>query len=884
MHKKIWISEGGGTLLRQKRSPMNLCRRPAFIFALVATPFLVQVVARASDSLSTPAAVAFPGPDPGSAIASQKDGLFTLGNGCISASWRFSDNAIRPEMLFNKLAGGRFDQQSSELFRLGTQSAATDPSATDAAGAGSPSGYIVMIRLESDKIVALVSKDRVAWHELARFPRSEFPGEPSVVRIGKMDGNAQPKNHGGDHGPPGTGSITELTPKPPSIPSGRFNFKANANDDDLTQYPFPAGTTSISCRIDKGSDQGLTWGPALALVWEDGKKFLCVGVREKNPTFNVETAGNQQIIGARLEPYPVFDLPASAVAFQTPVIVHLDAKANGSRLADRIGGMAIEADATSSGGLHIHWRAELRDGSNYIRQTVHLTSPNQSTNLSAVELADVRMPDMATIGTCPGCPVFGGGMFAGVEMPGAMNAVDESGARIGFACKLQVSPTQSYDFGQVIGVAAAGQLRRSFLFYVERERARPSKPFLHYNSWYDLGYGISEKGIMDAVHAYHDEMVVKRGVPIQSYLIDDGWDQTSRGLWAENLTIFPDGFAGMKQKMEPLGAHLGIWISPLGGYGGREGRRDKAREMGLIPKDASLDFSYPKYKQWFQDRCEQLMREDGVNIFKWDKAGEGVSPHFMGLLDIASHLRTVNPDVFINVTVGTWPSPFWLNFIDTTWRDGSGDVAWAGKGNDPANPKYDREKWLTFRDGYCHRLFVVQSPLYPLNSVMHHGIVLGRNFQGESVAKSGAHLTHEARSYFANGASLQELYLSPTLMTSAAWDEVADAAKWAHANADVLVDSHWVGGDPLKLEVYGYGAWNWRKGTLMLRNPDDKEQSISIDAATIFDLPPGAPMRYRVTSPYPDTPSPIAELVAGKPQAVTLQPFDVLVLDMMPEK
>ena len=168
-----------------------------------------------------------------------------------------------------------------------------------------------------------------------------------------------------------------------------------------------------------------------------------------------------------------------------------------------------------------------------------------------------------------------------------------------------------------------------------------------------------------------------------------------------------------------------------------------------------------------------------MNAFKWDKAGEGVSPHFMALLEVAQHLHRENPDLFINVTVGTWPSPFWLNHVDATWRDGSADVGWTGKGRNPEN-QFDREKWLTFRDGYCHRLFVQRSPLYPLNSVMHHGIVHGREFQGGSMGKSNPpDLKNEARSYFASGAMLQELYLTPAMLTPEAWDDIAQAARWA---------------------------------------------------------------------------------------------------------
>jgi hypothetical protein len=451
--------------------------------------------------------------------------------------------------------------------------------------------------------------------------------------------------------------------------------------------------------------------------------------------------------------------------------------------------------------------------------------------------------------------------------------VNAGGARAAFACSLTLTTEQSYAFGAVTGVAPAGQLRRAFLRYVERERARPSSPFLHYNCWYDLGFGVDEPKMLEVVQAFDAELVKKRGVPVLSYLVDDGWDQPAKGLWVEHERKFPGGFAATKAKLEPFGAHLGIWISPLGGYGGDKERTAQARKLGIIPADGKLDLSYPKYKQWFVDRCRQLMREGGVNAFKWDRAGDGVSPHFMALLDVAKQLRRDNPAVFINVTVGTWPSPFWLNHVDSTWRMNSSDVGWAGKGD-------DREKWLTFRDGYCLKMFVLAAPLYPLNSAMHHGVVHGRAFQGDKVGKAGNDLKHEVRSYFANGASLQELYLTPSMMTPEAWDHVAASAKWAHAHADVLRDAHWVGGDPLKLEPYGYAAWNPRQATLMLRNPDDQARTIELDAAAVFDLPAAAATTtFELRSPYADQRVRALKLAAGTKATVELQPFEVLVFD-----
>jgi hypothetical protein len=120
------------------------------------------------------------------------------------------------------------------------------------------------------------------------------------------------------------------------------------------------------------------------------------------------------------------------------------------------------------------------------------------------------------------------------------------------------------------------------------------------------------------------------------------------------------------------------------------------------------------------------------------------------------------------------------------------------------------------------------------------------------------------------------------MMTSNAWNEVADAAKWAHANADVLVDSHWVGGDPLKLEPYGYAAWTPRKGTLMVRNPDDQPRPIMLEANAFFELPPGAPRHYVLESPYKDQRVQSLDLEAGKARRIILEPFEVLVLEAKP--
>ena len=58
--------------------------------------------------------------------------------------------------------------------------------------------------------------------------------------------------------------------------------------------------------------------------------------------------------------------------------------------------------------------------------------------------------------------------------------------------------------------------------------------------------------------------------------------------------------------------------------------------------------------------------------------------------------------MYINLTTGSWPSPFWLRYADSLWRQG-GDMGFAGKGN-------RQQQWLTYRDQEIFRNIVRQRP------------------------------------------------------------------------------------------------------------------------------------------------------------------------------
>jgi hypothetical protein len=568
---------------------------------------------------------------------------------------------------------------------------------------------------------------------------------------------------------------------------------------------------------------------------------------------------------------------ADMAPVRAPVIEKIKGDNKAVRAGDRFDGRAVtETLRDAKSGLTVEWRAELREDANYVRSLMKVNGGGSAVKLQKVELLDIRGTNAVAKGQVPGSPVVVGQTFFGIELPFGQNEIRPDGFVGWFSCSLPLEQGKSYSFSSVTGVVPEGQLRRAFLCYLERERARPYKPFLHYNCWYDLERNVNEKDMLANIEAYTREMTVKRGVAMQSYVLDDGWDDLNAGFWAIHKTKFPSGFDRLATELERVDSHLGIWISPLGGYDGIERRVAQARKLGLV-SGAELDLADSNYYKWFRDYCANLMVKNKVNYFKWDKAGAGVSPHFMSLLACAGELRQINPDIFINVTVGTWPSPFWLNVIDCTWRQGE-DMGYEGKGD-------DREQWITYRDEKTYRTVAGRGALYPLNSIMNGGIVMANgHFYAARAAKAGNNLVHEARSYFGSGTALQELYIQPSLMATSSWDAVASAAKWAHLNADVLVDTHWVGGDPAKSVIYGWASWTPKKAILTLRNPDDKTQEIMLDAEAVFELPAGATRRFTLTSPYADQRVQKVDMTAGTPTPFSLQPFEVLVLESKPTK
>ena len=526
--------------------------------------------------------------------------------------------------------------------------------------------------------------------------------------------------------------------------------------------------------------------------------------------------------GAKLRPSELFSLRLRDGHVITASELKMDATPGeeaiapnpaASRQAEQIAGRKLCADLSAKdNSFAVHWCAILRDGTNYLRQEVTLRALAQPLDIAEVRLFDFDAAGARVVGKVAGSPIVAGDFFFGFEFPLSASAVNNDRATATLTRTLPLAAGKSITYSSVIGVATPGQLRRDFLAYVEMERAHPYRTFLHYNTWYDLGEGgrYSEAQALDRVHAFGEELVRKRGVTMDSFLFDDGWDNTSK-IWSFD-SGFPNGFTNVRNAAAHYGFGVGVWFSPWGGYDKEKQERIAAGEKaGFETVKGGFALSGPRYYKLFETNLLEMVTKYGVNQFKIDGTGNvnQVFPgslfdsDFSAAIHLIERLRQQDPGVFINLTTGTWPSPFWLRYADSIWRGGD-DHSFDGVGS-------WRQKWITYRDEQTYRNVVERGPLFPLNSLMLHGLIYADH--AEHLDTDPNHdFPDEVHSYFGSGTQLQEMYITPSLLSTRDWDVLAEAARWSRSNAAMLKDTHWIGGDPAKLQVYGWASWSPRKG------------------------------------------------------------------------
>jgi len=635
-----------------------------------------------------------------------------------------------------------------------------------------------------------------------------------------------------------------------AAPAQSANLKVIGNHGLTATIKLQAGKLSIDTVGDTVLHASIHPKEAFVLVLENGREL-------RSSTMDVQGALQSSTISA--------DPSASRQAEHEP----------GRRLCANL----VDKETAT----HVYWCMVSRGQQPYLRQEITIEAPPQPLALTDVQLFRFHDASAQVVGSVAGSPIVTGNFFLGFEHPLSYSTTVNGEVIAGLKRTLPLAAGKSITYTSVIGAARPGQMRRDFLAYIEQERAHPYRTFLHYNTWYDIGYGerFDQAAVLNRIHAFGEELVRKRNVHMDSFLMDDGWDNTS-SLWAIN-SGFPNGLAPIRTAAAKYGFGIGIWMSPWGGYQKEKQQRIAfGKSQGYEIVDGGYALSGPRYYAKFEQTCLNFVQHDGVNQFKFDGTGNAgqVFPgslfdsDFSAAIHLIERIRQQNNQVFINLTTGTKPSPFWLRYADSIWRSGD-DHDFTGEGT-------WRQKWITYRDAQTYRNIVQGGPLFPLNSLMLHGILYAS--QAEHLSDDPGHdFAAEVHSYFGSGTQLQEMYITPSLLTPSDWDTLAESANWSRRNASILRDTHWIGGDPAKGEPYGWASWNANAGILVLRNPTSHPQQISIDIQTAFELPLAAHAHYTMHSPWAaDTNKPSIELTAHQPHVFDLQPLEVLTLQSTP--
>jgi hypothetical protein len=534
-------------------------------------------------------------------------------------------------------------------------------------------------------------------------------------------------------------------------------------------------------------------------------------------------------------------------------------------------------------GIRLSWMVKLNDQANYVsHQFDILSDQGRIKKIYPLHIPLHYRPEV--IGLVDGSPVFSGNTFWAIEDP--MFKV-EQGEK---ACHLYLSAREkgpgtphAYQLSMAWGCTPAGQLRRGFLYYLEKTRAVPYRPLTFYDSWYDLSYDLNvltEENCIDRIKTWGDSLK-RRGVGLDCFLWDSGWDDWYN-MWEFNKEL-PEGFRNINAVAQKYHASSGAWISPWGGYdefikirlatAEEHFPQYKINEHGFTLTD-------PNYYTYFKDVIVRLIRENNATLFKIDGIDPGkYNPDCSGFgiyedemhafITLIESLRKVKPDLRLNLTVGTWPSPFWLCYGDNIWKGGD-DFGFVGEGN-------RRQQWMNYRDYGVYKC-MKKSPLCPVSSLMFHGITIANYGATADYEMDDRFVSDDIWTFFSNGTSLQELYINPHKLNENNWDELARAIKWSRKHRNALVDSHWVGGNPSEGEVYGFASWNPSDATLMLRNPSSRSTDFSFRLDDLLELPSKYEGTYRLMNVRTENPEGVVK--SKKEATIHLAPFEVKVMNV----
>ncbi len=530
-------------------------------------------------------------------------------------------------------------------------------------------------------------------------------------------------------------------------------------------------------------------------------------------------------------------------------------------------------------GLAVSALYELEENAFFVKKRLAISRLEAGETLvKRIDVDVVRVPDAEEVVEFSGLgqPIYYRDLFFGVEYPACTLLHNERGRiRMGYEYGLPVGLSTTGSHAAVIGVAPDGNVGKSFMKYVKTIRSSPLRPFILWNSWYDLR-DFDEKACLESVRLLREKLCRRYGVRLDSIVLDDGWDD-HRSLWRVAKERFPRGFDRIQKESLKIARGMGFELLQSPGF----------RHEGFC-------LAAPRYNARFRQCAMGFLRDYNTNYFKFDgfpsfcvnpthghRVGQysqvAMTDAFVAILD---SLKKKNRGVFINITTGTWHSPWWLQHADSVWMQG-GDYGHDGWGS-------VRQRSITYKDWRMHIAFREKKAQFPLNALMTVGIVKGRYntdaYRTPDQKESEKDWKDHVMMNLGMGTMHLELYISPSIMSEKELAFLAEKIKWWLDNAGVLAQTKMVLGNPHLGEVYAYVHFpeeepSVHKGFIFIRNPSLEKKSAKIVFDDSIDLPKNV-RRVGLKKIYPAGEVSTREVARGAEFSLDLEPLETRALEV----
>lgn len=519
---------------------------------------------------------------------------------------------------------------------------------------------------------------------------------------------------------------------------------------------------------------------------------------------------------------------------------------------------------------------------------------NAATSWSRPEMADT-VGGVDGFYSTLGQPVYIDSFFLGCEFPATENCID-SGARIRYYKGESFGGKTAHMPVTITGAARSREkevLRQDFLAYIDRISV-PSDFRVQYNSWYDHMLNISAENIEKSFYEIEKGLTNQGIQPLDSYVVDDGWNDYSKEFWCFNKK-FPNELYDSMALAKKFCSDFGLWLGPRGGYTGDTPKfakhMDRAGTGHYNPKSKDICVGSKIYQKNVLDVFLDYMERFDINYWKLDgfinkpcpKTNHGhktggykemyyITECWEGWIRIFEAMRDARAkqgkDLWINMTCYVNPSPWWLQWVNSFWLQNSGDIGYAR--NIKKQPRV--EQVLSYRDDRYFDFAQVRDQQFPLSRLYNHEPIYGHT---ANVSYTDEEFEKYMYMHATRGMAFWELYYSYDMMSPAKWKATGDVLKWARSNYHILQHAQLIGKTPVQNQVYGYSAWTDTEGVLSLRNPTDQPASFHVTLDELIGVKDTVQNLYRYNV-YNKTEDETEEKFGrGANFTVELAPFEV---------